>query len=66
MQICLFINVGEVLVLGEACTKRLAGPDTGWGEGLCHLLHVAWTMHLNMDLHHPGYSGTEPSSGNCQ
>lgn len=63
MQISLFINVGEMLELGKLV---LTGPDEGWGEALCHLLHVAWTMHLNMDLHHPGYSGPEPLSGNCQ
>lgn len=62
MQISLFINVGEVLELGKLI---LTEPNEGWGEALCHLLHVAWTMHLNMDLHHPGYSGPEPWSGNC-
>lgn len=57
MQIRLFVNVGEVLQFGKLI---LTGPNKGWREALCHLLCVAWTMHLNMDLHHPGYSGPEP------
>lgn len=66
MHIYLFTNVGEVGELGKRMLRELAGPNKGRGEAPCHLLHVAWTMHLNMDLHHPGYSGTEPLSGNCQ
>lgn len=66
MQFCLLIDVSEVLEHGKLMLKELAGSNKGWGEAPCHLLCVAWTMHLNMDLHHPGYSGTEPLSGNCQ